>query len=106
RLLVRGNETSVPITPDMARDLAQNGWHWSAHTHPGTSQNVLISSPGDRAVLGAMREASQGSRFIRPQGASESEIIDGFNKQSVILNSEGKIRIFTPEGDSMLGWKP
>ncbi|PAT43023.1 hypothetical protein CK621_05670 [Vandammella animalimorsus] len=106
RLLVRGNKTSVPITPDMARDLAQNGWRWSAHTHPGTSTNVLRSSPGDRAVLGAMREASEGSRFIRARGARQAEEIGGTNRISIIVNSNGDDIKFTPEGDVLTGWKP
>jgi hypothetical protein len=83
RLVFRGNFESVPITPDKAAELANQGWRWSAHTHPGFDSNVLRSSPGDQAVLGAM----------------------GGN-QSAIFNSLGQRGIFTPAGDSLNGWMP
>lgn len=83
RLVFRGDFESVPITPDMAADLADQGCRWSAHIHPGFDTNVLRSSPGDQAVLGAM----------------------GGN-QSAIFNSLGQRGIFTPAGDSLSGWMP
>ncbi|WP_123646422.1 hypothetical protein [Lysobacter enzymogenes] len=83
RLVFRGNFGSVPITPDMASELASQGWRWSSHTHPGYEVGVLRSSPGDQAVLGAMG-----------------------GKQSAIFNSMGQRGIFTPDGDSLNGWKP
>lgn len=83
RLIIRGVPGSVPVTPDMARSLAGQGWRWSGHTHPGLDATVLRSSPGDRAVLGAMGQG-----------------------QSAILNSNGRYSVFTPKGDSLLGWKP
>ncbi|MFC4158796.1 hypothetical protein [Chitinimonas lacunae] len=83
RLLIRGDATSVPITPEMATDLASQGWRWSSHVHPGFDSSVLRSSIGDRAVLDAM-------------GAN----------QSAIFNSLGQRRLFTPAGDSLNGWTP
>lgn len=32
RLVFRGDSESVPITPDMASDLADQGWRWSTHS--------------------------------------------------------------------------
>ncbi|WLE58843.1 hypothetical protein GIY62_17305 [Burkholderia plantarii] len=78
RLVFRGNAESVPITPEIASNLAGQGWRWSSHTHPGFDTNVLRSSLGDQAVLGAM----------------------GGN-QSAIFNSLGQRVIFTPAGNSL-----
>jgi hypothetical protein len=83
RLVIRGGAESIPVTPDMASDLADQGWRWSAHTHPGYDIGVLRSSPGDQAVLGAMN-----------------------GNQSAIFNSLGQRGIFTPAGDSLNGWMP
>lgn len=83
RLIYRGNSSSVPITPEIARELAAQGWRWSSHTHPGVGQGILRSSEGDWAVLGAMN---------RPR--------------SRIFNSMGQGRNFTPAGDSVEGWMP
>ena len=82
RVIFREDAATVPINPAMAEDLAAQGWRWSAHTHPG-DLTALPSSVGDRAALLAM-----------PQG------------ESVILNSFGQWRTFTPAGDSLRGWKP
>lgn len=83
RLVIRGNAESVPITPDIAARLGEQGWRWSSHTHPGFDSTVLRSSLGDRAVLGAMG-----------------------GERSAILNSFGQRAIFTPLGDSLEGWIP
>lgn len=83
RLVYRGDASSVPITPELAEQLAARGWRWSNHTHPGFDATVLRSSPGDRAVLNAF----------------------GGN-QSAIFNSMGQRGMFTPNGDSLNGWKP
>ncbi|MBO1322048.1 RHS repeat-associated core domain-containing protein, partial [Acanthopleuribacter pedis] len=83
RLIIRGYERGVPVNSQRGAELAASGWKWSAHTHPGIDQIVLRSSDGDRLVLGAMN-----------------------GRMSVILNSEGKFRIFGPSGDLLLGWTP
>ncbi|WP_221928398.1 LysM peptidoglycan-binding domain-containing protein [Pseudomonas kilonensis] len=83
RLIFRGDVGSVPISPEMASRLSDRGWRWSSHTHPGFEAGVLRSSPGDQAVLRAT----------------------GRN-QSAIFNSMGQRGIFTPNGDSLNGWKP
>ena len=51
RLIIRGNKRSVHITPEDALDLAENGYRWSGHTHPGTNDFVLTPSKGDIKVL-------------------------------------------------------
>ena len=81
RLVVRGGPTSVPIGVNRAQELSGQGWRWSAHTHPGTSDWVLQSSPGDRAVLEAFGQG-----------------------ESVIYNSLGGRRRFTPDGDLLGDW--
>ncbi|UXY14519.1 hypothetical protein N8I74_14500 [Chitiniphilus purpureus] len=83
RLIIRGDAGSVPISPKMATNLANQGWRWSSHVHPGFDSGVLRSSIGDRAVLDAM----------------------GGN-QGAIFNSLGQRRLFTPAGDSLNGWTP
>ena len=83
RLIYRGDASTVPITPDLAPDLAGRGWRWSSYVHPGVDASVLRSSTGDRAVLGSM----------------------GGN-QSALFNSMGQRRLFTPAGDSLKGWTP
>jgi RHS repeat-associated protein len=83
RLVFRGNVDSVPITPEAAVSLSEQGWRWSTHVHPGFDTRVLRSSEGDRAILGAMG-----------------------GRQSTVLNSLGQRRLFTPEGDSLNGWTP
>ena len=83
RLIYRGSSEMVPITPELARQLAARGWRWSSHTHPGYDFGVLRSSPGDQLVLRAMG-----------------------GRQSAIFNSMGERGVFTPNGDSLNGWKP
>ena len=83
RLIYRGDFESVPITPEIAQGLAERGWRWSSHVHPGYDTGVLRSSIGDQSVLRAM----------------------GGN-QSAIYNSMGQRSIFTPAGDSLNGWMP
>ncbi|SFV14459.1 SpvB/TcaC N-terminal domain-containing protein [Pseudoduganella namucuonensis] len=83
RLIYRGDATSVPITPEIAQNLAKQGWRWSSHVHPGYDTGALRSSLGDQAVLRAM----------------------GGN-QSAIFNSMGQRSMFTPAGDSLNGWTP
>jgi hypothetical protein len=83
RLVYRGDANSVPITPELAEQLAARGWRWSNHTHPGLDTGVLRSSFGDRAVLSAMG-----------------------GQRSSILNSRGQRSMFTPRGDSLEGWRP
>ena len=92
RLIIRGNHTSVPVTPEMGRELARQGWRWSLYTHPGSERNVLRSSDGDRAVLDAMEQVME-----RPANIPLT---------SRIFNSRGDSILFTPNGDSLQGWKP
>jgi RHS repeat-associated protein len=82
-LIIRGSPTGVPVTPDAAAALRSKGWRWSVHTHPGVSRRVLMSSPGDRAVLDAMGLQRSG-----------------------IVNSLGERSLFSPLGDDLGGWLP
>ena len=79
----------MPVTPEMGRELARQGWRWSSHTHPGSERNVLRPSDGDRAVLGAMEQVMERHASI-----------------SRIFNSRGDSILFTPNGDGLQGWKP
>lgn len=83
RLIYRGDAGSVPITPELGEKLSAQGWRWSSHVHPGADIGVLRSSTGDRAVLDAMG-----------------------GQRSAIFNSIGQRRLFTPQGDSLEGWRP
>ena len=89
RLVVRGTSEGFHgiIDPAWAKSMAQRGWRFSGHTHPipmGVDPGaVLMSSPGDRAILSVFGQ-----------------------QQSAILNSVGDRRLFNPEGDLLTGWKP
>jgi hypothetical protein len=48
RLVMRGNERTVNISPPDAAKLSARGYKWSGHTHPGYS---LVASEGDYDVL-------------------------------------------------------
>ena len=51
RYIIRGNSISVPVDLTIAENLAQRGWRWSAHSHPGISRTVLAPSAADRLIL-------------------------------------------------------
>lgn len=51
RLIIRGNAVSVNIDIEQAKQMAQQGYRWSGHTHPGVDFNCLFSSDGDRTIL-------------------------------------------------------
>lgn len=53
RLVIRGNSTEVNITVDKAKELVENGYKWSGHTHPGTDLLCLQASFGDLGILEA-----------------------------------------------------
>ena len=80
RKIVRGDGRSVPIGTADASRMAQQGWRWSGHTHPGRSGRILDASGGDRAVLRALGQ-----------------------NQSVILSSVGQHQVFSWD---MSGWLP
>ena len=71
RLIIRGNSNSVNIDIAKAKELAEQGYKWSGHTHPGTTPLIMQASDGDYSIL------------------------DCFNQQySVIHNSKGEYRTF------------
>lgn len=51
RFIIRGNAFMVNVTEEKAHVLAEAGYRWSGHTHPGEGINVRMASPGDKAVL-------------------------------------------------------
>jgi hypothetical protein len=61
RMIVRGGYDRVPVGLQDAERLNALGYRWSGHTHPGMDRNTLMSSPGDRKVIGAFlrQERSQ-----------------------------------------------
>jgi len=50
-LIIRGNEWRVNVSEEYAKELAEQGYRWSGHTHPGVDGNCLIASRGDKAIL-------------------------------------------------------
>lgn len=51
RLVVRGNAQSVNIDVETAKKMAEQGYRWSGHTHPGVDFNCLTASHGDQMIL-------------------------------------------------------
>ncbi len=51
RMIIRGNEYKVNVTVAEATALADQGYRWSGHTHPGTDPNVKVPSQGDKEIL-------------------------------------------------------
>ena len=74
RMIVRGDKVSVNIDIDKAKELAQNGYRWSGHTHPGYDLLALTASDGDYNVLKAFGQ-----------------------KEGVIYNSLGQYMVFALE---------
>lgn len=74
RLIFRGNSYMVNIGIETAKTLAESGYRWSGHTHPGTDFNCLTSSLGDRKILECFSQ-----------------------KISVIYNSKGQYLTFEKE---------
>lgn len=57
RLVIRGNELMTNINEEMAVQLAEEGYKWSGHTHPGIDPNTITPSPGDYAILKAFGQS-------------------------------------------------
>ena len=53
RLIVRGDDVSVNIDVEEAKELAKQGYKWSGHTHPGADDLTKMASAGDVEVLKA-----------------------------------------------------
>ena len=51
RLIIRGDNKSVNIGIAKAKQLAEEGYRWSGHTHPGISQDVVFASRDDYKIL-------------------------------------------------------
>lgn len=74
RLIIRGDTKSVNVDVETAQKLAQEGYKWSGHTHPGLDMNAMFPSEGDKLILSCFRQ-----------------------EKSVIYNSKGQH--YTFEGD-------
>ena len=74
RMIVRGNSMLTNIGPESAKEMADAGWRWSGHTHPGLERMTTTASTGDYVVLAAFGQ-----------------------KRSVILNSKGLYEVFGEE---------
>lgn len=56
RLIIRGNKNSVNIDISAAKELSEQGYKWSGHTHPGVGKNCLIASQGDVEILKCFKQ--------------------------------------------------
>lgn len=71
RLIIRGNSHSVKIDEVAAKELADKGYRWSGHTHPGNTYLSMEASDGDYAIWQCFKQES-----------------------IVIYNSKGDYRVF------------
>ncbi len=71
RLVIRGNASMVNIDPEKAKKLADEGYRWSGHTHPGVDFLCMQPSDGDYSILDCFMQ-----------------------ENSVIYNSKGDFRTF------------
>lgn len=74
RLIIRGNKVSVNIDIKAAQRLAEQGYRWSGHTHPGSDISSMFASGGDVTILEQFKQ-----------------------KSSVIYNSKGQFLTFGKE---------
>ena len=70
RLIVRGNAKRIPLGLNELKELSVEGYRWSGHTHPGTTEAQLMASDGDRKTLGVFEQS-----------------------RSVVYNAVGKFRL-------------
>lgn len=56
RLIIRGNENMVAISIDDAKKLADLGYKWSGHTHPGIDFLCMQPSDGDYSILKCFKQ--------------------------------------------------
>lgn len=74
RLIIRGNSNSVNVDINRAKELSEQGYKWSGHTHPGIVADFATPSQGDKDILKLFKQ-----------------------KTSVIYNSTGYFRTFDKE---------
>ena len=56
RLVIRGSTSKVNIDVQEAIKLAEEGYTWSGHTHPGVDINCLVASQGDIEILKCFKQ--------------------------------------------------
>lgn len=74
RLIIRGDSSSVNVDLKRARELADQGFKFSGHTHPGIDTNCLLASGDDYEILKVFNQ-----------------------KQSVTYNSKGQFMTYELE---------
>ena len=74
RLIIRGNSNSVNVDINRAKELSEQGYKWSGHTHPGIVADFATPSQGDKDILKLFKQ-----------------------RTSVIYNSTGYFRTFDKE---------
>lgn len=97
RLIIRGNSSGVVLSIEKLQFLREQGFRWSAHSHPSLSISgeSLIASGGDRAALEIF-------------GQERSLILDSFGRRNVFdqtTNSHPDIQKLVVETDTLL-WRP
>lgn len=58
RMIIRGNSNRVNIDVSFANALANDGYRWSGHTHPGEDLHCLEASGGDWQILECFKQQS------------------------------------------------
>ena len=56
RLIIRGSQRNVNVNLERAKQLAEEGYKFSGHTHPGGDYNCLIASGSDYEILKAFNQ--------------------------------------------------
>jgi hypothetical protein len=91
RLLVRGDQRSIWLTPRQLQALATAGYRFSGHSHPRRQQQgdviSVSASDGDRAVL---------HKIFSKQ--KQSVIIDSGGNRNVFGTDPGSDTLILPEG--------
>ena len=77
RFVIRGNSVSVNIDIEQAKQMAEQGYRWSGHTHPGTDYLCMQPSDGDYSILACFK-----------------------HQITVIYNSKGSFRTFEKRSGS------
>ncbi|MGD9592069.1 MAG: hypothetical protein AB7V32_06080, partial [Candidatus Berkiella sp.] len=88
RMIIRGNNSSVYISELNIQKFQSEGWRWSAHTHPGTSDVSLQASgfPGDRHVLDKLGQ----ERSLIVNSAGRRNVFDKTDNVLISLNASKK----------------
>ncbi len=67
RKVIRGDENGVPVTLQQASALDDDGWRFSAHTHPGVGWPHNVPSDQDKVILEEFSQQAS-SVILLPDG--------------------------------------